>query len=45
MAPIMAWVGPLRFLGMSPEPFSHEIRVRYQEVDMQKVVFNAHYMT
>lgn len=45
MALIAAWVGPLRLAGMSLEPFSHEIRVRYQEVDMQKVVFNAHYMT
>jgi acyl-CoA thioester hydrolase len=25
-------------------PFRHEIRVRYHEVDMQKVVFNAHYL-
>jgi len=25
-------------------PFSHDIRVRYQEVDMQKMVFNAHYL-
>lgn len=24
--------------------FTHDIRVRYQEVDMQKVVFNAHYL-
>ncbi|WCO65105.1 thioesterase family protein [Iamia majanohamensis] len=29
---------------MGPQPFSHDIRVRYQEVDMQRVVFNAHYM-
>jgi len=25
-------------------PFVHEIRVRYGEVDMQGVVFNAHYL-
>ena len=25
-------------------PFVHRIRVRYQECDMQKVVFNAHYL-
>ncbi len=29
---------------MEPQPFSHDIRVRYQEVDMQRVVFNAHYL-
>lgn len=29
---------------MPTTPFSHDIRVRYQEVDMQKVVFNAHYL-
>ncbi|MBI2709896.1 MAG: acyl-CoA thioesterase [Actinobacteria bacterium] len=31
----------------SPAPgwaFRHSIRVRYQEVDAQKVVFNAHYL-
>lgn len=27
-----------------PTPFVHRIRVRYQECDMQKVVFNAHYL-
>lgn len=26
------------------EPYVHEIRVRYGEVDMQRVVFNAHYL-
>ena len=26
------------------EPFVHRIRVRYGEVDMQRVVFNAHYL-
>jgi len=26
------------------EPYVHRIRVRYGEVDMQRVVFNAHYM-
>jgi acyl-CoA thioester hydrolase len=26
-------------------PFRHEIRVRYAEVDMQRHVFNAHYLT
>jgi acyl-CoA thioester hydrolase len=26
------------------EPYVHQIRVRYGEVDMQRVVFNAHYM-
>jgi len=25
--------------------FRHELRVRYAEVDMQRVVFNAHYLT
>jgi acyl-CoA thioester hydrolase len=25
-------------------PFHHEVAVRYGEVDMQKVVFNAHYL-
>ncbi len=29
---------------MSPDPFCYDIRVRYQEVDMQRVVFNAHYL-
>jgi acyl-CoA thioester hydrolase len=24
--------------------FQHRIRIRYQEVDMQRVVFNAHYL-
>ena len=27
-----------------PEPYKHVIRVRYGEVDMQRVVFNAHYL-
>jgi acyl-CoA thioester hydrolase len=27
------------------EPFIHRIRVRYGEVDMQRVVFNAHYLS
>ena len=26
------------------EPYRHRIRVRYGEVDMQRVVFNAHYL-
>lgn len=26
------------------EPFVHRVRVRYGEVDMQRVVFNAHYL-
>jgi acyl-CoA thioester hydrolase len=26
------------------EPYLHRIRVRYGEVDMQRVVFNAHYL-
>jgi acyl-CoA thioester hydrolase len=26
-------------------PFRHQLRVRYGEVDMQEVVFNAHYLT
>ncbi|MDQ1394899.1 MAG: acyl-CoA thioester hydrolase [Acidimicrobiaceae bacterium] len=26
------------------EPYVHRIRVRYGEVDMQRVVFNAHYL-
>ncbi len=25
-------------------PYRHPIRVRYQEIDMQRVVFNAHYL-
>lgn len=25
-------------------PYSHRIRIRYQEIDMQRVVFNAHYL-
>lgn len=29
--------------GVAP-PFSYRRRVRYQEVDMQRVVFNAHYL-
>jgi YbgC/YbaW family acyl-CoA thioester hydrolase len=30
--------------GSGPEPFIHRITVRYGEVDMQRVVFNAHYL-
>ena len=26
-------------------PFRHELRVRYHEVDMQRIVFNAHYLS
>ena len=26
------------------EPYRHSVRVRYGEVDMQQVVFNAHYL-
>lgn len=26
------------------EPYVHHVRVRYGEVDMQRVVFNAHYL-
>jgi len=26
------------------EPYIHSVRVRYGEVDMQRVVFNAHYL-
>ena len=26
------------------EPYTHRVRVRYGEVDMQRVVFNAHYL-
>jgi acyl-CoA thioester hydrolase len=26
------------------EPYVHRVRVRYGEVDMQRVVFNAHYL-
>lgn len=29
---------------MSPGPYKHSLRVRYGEVDMQQVVFNAHYL-
>jgi acyl-CoA thioester hydrolase len=25
-------------------PYRHSIRIRYQEIDMQRVVFNAHYL-
>jgi YbgC/YbaW family acyl-CoA thioester hydrolase len=28
----------------APWPFREQIRVRYQEVDMQRVVFNGHYL-
>src|SRR3546814_5521636 len=28
-----------------PEPYVHHIRPRYAEVDIQRVVFNAHYLT
>src|SRR3546814_5168598 len=28
-----------------PEPYVHHIRPRYAEVDSQRVVFNAHYLT
>lgn len=27
-----------------PEPFVHRVRTRYGEIDMQRVVFNAHYL-
>lgn len=27
-----------------PGPYTHSLRVRYGEVDMQQVVFNAHYL-
>ena len=27
-----------------PEPFRHQLRVRYHECDQQGVVFNAHYL-
>jgi acyl-CoA thioester hydrolase len=30
--------------GALPAPYVHSIRVRYGEVDMQQVVFNAHYL-
>jgi acyl-CoA thioester hydrolase len=30
---------------MKPFRFSHPIRVRYSEIDGQKIVFNAHYLT
>jgi YbgC/YbaW family acyl-CoA thioester hydrolase len=29
---------------MAAAPYTHEIRIRYGEVDMQRVVFNAHYL-
>lgn len=29
----------------SVEPFVHRVRVRYAEVDAQRVVFNAHWLT
>jgi acyl-CoA thioester hydrolase len=31
-------------LGEAGPPYVHRIRVRYGEVDMQRVVFNAHYL-
>jgi acyl-CoA thioester hydrolase len=31
-------------MGESGVPYVHRIRVRYGEVDMQRVVFNAHYL-
>ena len=30
---------------MKEEKFSHSLRVRYSEIDGQRIVFNAHYMT
>lgn len=30
---------------MTGRPYRHELRVRYAEVDMQRHVFNAHYLT
>ena len=30
--------------GQPPEPFVHRVRARYGEIDMQRVVFNAHYL-
>jgi acyl-CoA thioester hydrolase len=30
---------------VSGQPYRHELRVRYAEVDMQRHVFNAHYLT
>lgn len=30
---------------MDPFHFKHSIRVRYSEIDGQKIVFNAHYLT
>lgn len=30
--------------GMPDAPYLHRVRVRYGEVDMQRVVFNAHYL-
>ena len=31
-------------MGEPTRPYVHRVRVRYGEVDMQKVVFNAHYL-
>ena len=31
-------------LGPVPQPYRHRLRVRYGEVDMQGVAFNAHYL-
>ena len=28
-----------------PEPFRHQVRVRYSECDLQGIVFNANYLT
>ena len=33
-----------RLAGCGPMGFQHTVRVRYGEVDMQRVVFNAHYL-
>lgn len=30
---------------MNGYPFSHRLKVRYSEIDGQKIVFNAHYLT
>ena len=35
---------PLISLVSMGEPFVHRIRVRYGEIDLQRVVFNAHYL-
>src|SRR5688500_1093405 len=38
------WPGLTGWERREPVTYVHEVRVRYGECDMQRVVFNAHYM-